>query len=62
MRSELTIVADFEWLRIPKDIKHENLSKLFWKFREESKIFMNRYAFGIRDEARQIVDMLTPDR
>ncbi|CAF3433470.1 unnamed protein product [Rotaria sp. Silwood1] len=56
MRSGLTIIFDFEWLRIPKDIEYENLSKLFWKFDEKLTMFMNGYTFNIRDEARQLLE------
>ncbi|CAF3365979.1 unnamed protein product [Rotaria sp. Silwood1] len=56
MRSGLTIISDFEWLRIPKDIEYENLSKLFWKFDEKLTMFMNGYTFNIRDEARQLLE------
>src|SRR5579862_9197051 len=55
MRSGLIIVSNFERLRIPKDMKRENLLKLFCKFRQESKMFMDQ-SFSIRDEARQFLE------
>jgi hypothetical protein len=56
MQSGLTIVSDFDSLRIPTDMKHENLTKLFAKFREQSATFMENESFSLRDEARQLLE------
>jgi hypothetical protein len=56
MQSGLTIVSDFDSLRIPTDMKHENLTKLFAKFREQSATFMEYESFSLRDEARQLLE------
>jgi hypothetical protein len=56
MQSGLTIVSDFNTLRLPTDMKRENFSKLFSKFREQSMSFMEGKSLGVRDEARQILE------
>jgi len=54
MQSGLTIISDFDLLRIPVEMKHENITKLFSKFHHES--FINQPIFSIRDEARQLLE------
>jgi len=54
MHSGLSIVSDFDSLRIPVEMKHKNFTKLFSKFRQE--LFMNKPSFSIRDEARQLLE------
>jgi hypothetical protein len=56
MQSGLTIVSDFDTLRVPTSMKRENLSKLFSRFREQSMSFMDGSSFGVRDEARQLLE------
>ncbi len=56
MQSGLTIISDFDSLRIPTDVKRENLTKLFAKFREQSATFIEYESFSLRDEARQLLE------
>jgi hypothetical protein len=56
MQTGLTVVSDFESLRIPTDMKRTNLTKLFSKFRQQSTTFMDRESFDIRDDARQLLE------
>jgi hypothetical protein len=56
MRSGLTIVSDFDSLRIPTHMRRENLTKLFYKFHEQSRTFMDRESFDVRDEARMLLE------
>jgi len=54
MQSGLSIVSDFDSLHIPMEMKHENVTKLFSKFRQQ--IMMNEEIFSIRDGARQLLE------
>jgi hypothetical protein len=54
MQTGLSIISDFDSLRIPNEMKHENFTKLFAKFRQQSSI--HQQSFSIRDEARQILE------
>jgi hypothetical protein len=54
MRSGLTIVSDFDSLRMPIEMKHENFTKLFRRFRDQSS--MERPSFNMRDEARELLE------
>ncbi|CAF1139103.1 unnamed protein product [Adineta steineri] len=56
MHSGLTIVSDFDALRMPIEMKHENFTKLFRTFRDESTTFMERPSFNMRDEARELLE------
>jgi hypothetical protein len=37
-------------------MKHGNLTKLFSKFRQQSTTFLDQQTFGVRDEARQLLE------
>jgi hypothetical protein len=54
MQSGLTIISDFDSLRVPFEMKHENFKKFFMKFHQQS--FMIEQTFGIRDQARQLLE------
>jgi hypothetical protein len=54
MQSGLSIISDFDSLRIPVEMKYENFTKLWSKFHQQS--FMNQPLFSIRDEARLLLD------
>ena len=56
MQSGLTIITDFDTLRIPTDMKRENLAKLFTRFHEQSMSFVEGKSFGVRDEARLLLE------
>jgi hypothetical protein len=56
MRSGLTIVSDFDTLRVPTEMRRENLTKLFSRFHQHSKTLMDRESFDVRDEARVILE------
>jgi hypothetical protein len=56
MQSGLSFVSDFETLRLPMEMKRENLTALFWKFRQYSSTVMDRDSFDLRDEARQLLE------
>ncbi|UJR13399.1 hypothetical protein I4U23_000414 [Adineta vaga] len=56
MQSGLSIVSDFDSLRVPVEMKRENLTKLFSKFRQESLTVLERSSFNIRDEARDLLE------
>ena len=56
MRSGLIIISDFESLHIPIDMKRENLAKLFARFHEQSMSFVEDKSFGVRDEARLLLE------
>jgi hypothetical protein len=56
MQSGLTIVSDFESLRVPTDMKRANFTKLFSKFRQQSSTFDEHISFNVRDEARQLLE------
>jgi hypothetical protein len=55
MQSGLTFVSDFDSLHIPGEMKYKNFTKLFSKFRQQS-FMMNQQPFGVRDEARQLLE------
>jgi len=58
MQCGLTFISDFETLQMPMEMKHENFTKLFAKFRQQSTMMMmmNQKSFDVRDEARQILE------
>jgi hypothetical protein len=56
MRSGLIIITDFDTLRIPADMKHENLAELFTRFHEQSMSFVEGKSLGVRDEARLLLE------
>jgi hypothetical protein len=56
MQSGLTIVSDFESLRIPKHMQRANLTKLFSKFHQHSKTMFDRVSFDVRDQARLLLE------
>ena len=55
MHSGLSIISDFDSLRIPTEMKRENLTKLFNRFQDQSKTMLNQAPFSLRDEARQVL-------
>jgi len=54
MQSGLTIVSDFSSLNLPIEMRRTNLTKLFSQMRQRS--FMDTESFGVRDEARQLLE------
>ena len=56
MHSGLTIISDFDSLRIPTDMKHENLTRLLTRFHEQSMSFVEGKSLGVRDEARLLLE------
>lgn len=55
MQSGLSIVSDFETLRLPSDMQRVNLTKLFSRYRTQST-FSDDESFTDRDEARQVLE------
>ena len=55
MQSGLSVVSDFETLRLPSDMQRVNLTKLFSRYRQQST-FSDEQSFTDRDEARQVLE------
>ena len=56
MQSGLTIITDFDSLRIPTDMEGENLAKLSTWFPEQPVSFVEGKSLGVRDEARLLLE------
>ncbi len=56
MQSGLTIITDFDSLRIPTVMKGENLAKLFTQLHEPSMLFGEDESLSVRDEARLLLE------
>jgi hypothetical protein len=56
MQSGLTIITDFDTLRIPTVMKNENLAKLLSRFHELSMSFIEGKSLSVRDEARLFLE------
>ena len=55
MQSGLSVVSDFESLRLPSDMQRVNLTKLFSRYRQQSA-YSDDESFTDRDEARQVLE------
>ena len=56
MQSDLTVVSDFDSLRVPDDMKRDRFTKLFSRFRQQTATMMERPSFSMRDEARELLE------
>jgi hypothetical protein len=56
MQSGLTIITDFDALRIPADMEGENLAELFIRFPEQPVSFVEGKSLSARDEARLLLE------
>jgi hypothetical protein len=54
MQSGLSIVSDFQSLRMPSEMRRANLTALFSRLRQQSSLDFE--SFGVRGEARQLLE------